>query len=75
MHLRYNYDNDRYGVWENGDWYIDGLHCGMCFNVLHHGAWVPVRIEYGMQDYGEDWYLVGVPRNVDLRGLEVRFPS
>lgn len=72
MYLRYNYDNDRYGVWDNGDWYIDGLHCGTCFHVLHRGEWVPVRIEYGMQEWGEDWYLVGLPRDTELRGLEVR---
>lgn len=75
MHLRYNYEQDRYGVWQGGDWYIEGLHCGMCFHVLHGGAWVPVRIEYGPMPWGDDWYLIGIPGDVDLRGLEVRFAS
>lgn len=69
LKLRYNAEQDRFGVWdcEAGDWYIEGLHCGMCFDALRDGVWVPVRIEYG-----EDWYLVGL-RGVSLQALEVRF--
>lgn len=66
--LRDNFQEDRLGIWSNGDWYIEGLHCGMCFDALYHGEWVPVRIEFGPAN----WYLVGL-EGVDPRGLEVRY--
>jgi len=71
-YLRYNYEEDRVGVWDGNvdDWYISGLHCGMCFWV-RHGSWEPVRIEYGR----DGWYLVGLSKDVDFRGLEVVFDS
>ena len=71
LKLRYNGEQDRMGVWDckAGDWYIDGLHCGMCFEAQHAGAWVPVRIEYGE----DGWYLVGLPLEISLHALEVRF--
>lgn len=71
LKLRYNALEDRFGVWdcEAGDWYIEGLHCGMTFDALHGGAWVPVRIEMD----GDGWYLVGLPLTVSLQALEVRF--
>lgn len=69
LELRYNYEQDRVGVWDSraGDWYIEGLHCGMCFDLQVSGSWLPVRIEYGA-----DWYLVGF-EGPDFYGQPVRF--
>ncbi len=66
--LRYNYDENRYGIMDSSDeWYISGLHCGMCFEVLYNGHWVPTRIEMA-----EDWFLMGLPVDMEMRGLPVR---
>lgn len=72
--LRYNGAQDRFGIWREGKgWYIDGLHCGMCFDIrLGDGLdWVPVRIEYGGNPEG--WYLVGVADTVSLEGMPCRW--
>lgn len=68
MYLRYNYEADRFGVWDGSEWYIEGLHCGMTFAVKYRGQWVPTRIEFS-----DDWYLVGIPDDVPMNGLEVKF--
>ncbi len=66
--LSYNYDEGRYGVWDNEacDWHIPGLHCGECLNVLFNGRWMPTRIEMS-----DDWYLVGLDKDLEMRGLSV----
>ncbi|NCB92410.1 MAG: hypothetical protein EOM40_07535 [Clostridia bacterium] len=46
--------------------YYGGLHCGTCMDVFLGNRWHPTRIEYG-----EDWYLVGIPTS-SLTGLRVR---
>ncbi len=65
--LQYNYEENRYGILDNDGWYISGLHCGMCFDVYYKGRWFPTRIELA-----EDWFLVGIPSGVEMRGLTVR---
>lgn len=65
--LRDNFETGRLGLWYKGDWYIDGLHCGTCFDVMYRGEWLPVRLEMAA-----DWFLDGLP-GVDPRGLEVWF--
>jgi len=67
--MQYNFGQNRYGIWDGKayDWFIEGLHCGMCFDVFYGGRWVPTRIEMA-----DDWYLVGLPRDVEMRGLRVR---
>lgn len=71
--LRYNPDEDRVGIWTDDGWYIDGLHCGMCFDVrpVDDGEWIPTRIEYGTWAHGEGWYLVGI--TAQLEGLPCRW--
>lgn len=67
--LKYNTEQDRYGVIVDGEWWIEGLHCGMCFDALIGSTWTPTRIEYAA-----DWYLVEVGiSGDDLQGLAVRF--
>ncbi len=68
MHLAYNYEQNRYGVWDKKayDWYVEGLHCGMGLDVVYQGQIVHTRIEMD-----EDWYLVGLPHDTELRGMEV----
>lgn len=53
----------RFGLEE----YYGGLHCGECFDVLIDDNWMPTRIEYG-----DDWYLVGISRDISLNGLQVK---
>lgn len=67
--LRYNFGQNRYGIWETdaNDWYIEGLHCGMCFDVLRGKTWTPTRIEMS-----DDWYLVDAPE-LPLSGQRVRY--
>lgn len=70
--LRYNPEQDRVGIWrESRGWYIEGLHCGMCFDVFQDGEWLPVRIEYGSNPEG--WYLEGLSAGVSLYGLTARW--
>ena len=66
--LRYNVENERYGVSSNGSWVEEGLHCGERLEVKIDGSWVPVRIELG-----EDWYLAGTPyRGKKLENMPAR---
>ena len=48
----------------------DGLHCGMCLEVLvvRNGkpCWEETRLEYG-----QDWFLVGLP-GIQVNGLFAR---
>ena len=53
----------RFGLEE----YYGGLHCGECFDVLIGKEWEPTRIEMS-----EDWYLVGIDKEIGLMGLKVR---
>lgn len=53
----------RFGLEE----YYGGLHCGECFDVLIDDNWMPTRIEYN-----DDWYLVGISRDISLNGLQVK---
>jgi hypothetical protein len=65
--LVYNFESDRYDIRFSLEDFYGGLHCGECFDVNIGENWIPVRIEMG-----EDWYLVGAPRDIDLMGLRVR---
>lgn len=70
--LTYNYfsNEHRFGIYDvaNKCWYIDGLHCGTCFDVFYNGEWVPTRIEYS-----SDWCLVDLPLSgLGMNGLPVR---
>ena len=53
----------RFGLEE----YYGGLHSGECFDVLIEGKWEPTRIEMS-----EDWYLVGIDKEISLMGLKAR---
>ena len=53
----------RFGLEE----YYGGLHCGDCFDVLIGETWKPTRIEMS-----EDWYLVGIDKEIELMGLKAR---
>ena len=53
----------RFGLEE----YYGGLHCGECFDVLIGQKWTPTRIEMN-----EDWYLVGIDKEIDMMGLKAR---
>ena len=53
----------RFGLEE----YYGGLHSGECFDVLIGEKWKPTRIEMG-----DDWYLVGIDKEITLMGLKAR---
>lgn len=65
--LSLNAETNRIHVsfWDSDEY---DLHCGMTFEVLIDGRWVPTRIEFS-----SDWYLVGLfePGNIPV-GLKVR---
>lgn len=65
--LIYDRELDRYDIRFSADEYYGGLHCGECFEVKLDKEWIPTRIELA-----RDWYLVGIPRNIQLQGLTVR---
>ena len=69
-YLGYNSDNDRYGILNNSDLWLDnGLHCGECIEVYLNGEWVADRIEYL-----DEWYLVYSKLKGDsLEHLKVRY--
>lgn len=60
--LRYNAENDRYGLLSSGLWVIDGFLCGERLEVHVEGKWIPTRMEYDHRN--REWYLVGT----ELRG-------
>ena len=69
--LHYNNENDRFGIKVDGEWEVEGLHCGQTFEVMVDGAWIPARIE--MRWKGNIWYLVDTPFWGDgLEGKVVR---
>jgi len=65
--LVYDFQQERIDIRFGLEEYYGGLHCGECFDVLVNDRWEPTRIEKG-----EDWYLVGIDRNIGLQGLKVR---
>ena len=56
----------RFGLEE----FYGGLHCGECFQVEINGMWVDTRVEYSHEH--DDWYLIGVGKDISLVGLRVR---
>ena len=65
--LRYNWENDRYGMKESKTWIDSGLHCGECIEVKINGKWIKDRIEYDHKI--NNWYLV----NSKLIGEELEY--
>jgi hypothetical protein len=67
--LRYNPQNERYGVLVSSAWKNEGLHCGEVLEVLIDEEWVIDRIE--MLDV---WYLVySKLKGNELENLQVRY--
>lgn len=65
--LVYNEIEKRYQVRYGLEEYSDCLHCGDCLEVLIGETWKQTRMESN-----NDWYLVGIPRNISLQGLKAR---
>ncbi len=55
---------DRYDIRFDVNDYYGGLHCGDCMEVFVRGKWKPTRMEYG-----DNWYLVGIPGGRPLRAF------
>ena len=68
--LVYAFGSGRYDIQFSLEEYYGGLNCGECFDIYINRQWKPVRIEYCHKD--QDWYLVGVSRDIGLQGLKVR---
>lgn len=62
----YSAEDDRMDVQFGISDFYGGLHCGLCFDVLAHGKWIPPRLEKG-----KGWYLVGIP-TANLIGIRIR---
>lgn len=67
--LRYNSDEDRFGVEDPaGERIVSGLHCGQTMEIDAGTGWAPDRIEYG-----NEWYLTESRLSGrQLEGLKVR---
>ena len=66
--LYYRSDLGRYGLMSNGEWAVEGFHCGNLLEVWIDGRWIPTRIEMTAD---EQWYLVDLPGMV-LYDLKAR---
>lgn len=66
--LRYNFDNNRYALWDGDDCIHPGFHCGEPLDVLMGDTWVGTRFE---TDMSGEWYLVGMP-DMSINGMTAR---
>lgn len=68
--LRYNCENDRFGILNMDLWINDGLHCGECLEVLINNRWHKDRLEMNRKG---NWCLIksGLEGN-ELEGLQVK---
>lgn len=69
--LRFNPENERFGITSMDLWENEGLHCGdpVTFYDFSNEKWVETRIE---MKFPYIWYLVGTDlHGMDLDGLRV----
>lgn len=66
--LIYNFENNRFGIWDGNDWEHPGFHCGEPVEVLINNSWERTRFE---TDKDGEWYLVGFP-DAPINGMAAK---